>query len=163
MLPKIKKILYCTDLSENSEYACRYALYMACQTGADIYVLYVAEKPSPDALVTLETYVKDFGSRQKFIEQRLAQAKERLAKQLEHYLEVLPEDQRPGAERVKAIHVCESHPVDEILEQSEKLQCDLIVMGTHRKGMAHTFLGSVSKRVMSNSRIPVLVVPIAQR
>jgi len=33
-------------------------------------------------------------------------------------------------------------------------------MGTHRKGVAHTFLGSVSKRVMSNSRIPVLVVPL---
>ena len=163
MLPKIQKILYCTDLSENSEYACRYALYMACQTGADIYVLYVAEKPSPDALVTLETYVKDFGGRQKFIEQRLAQAKERLTKQLEHYLEVLPEDQKPGAERVKAIHVCESHPVDEILEQSEKLHCDLIVMGTHRKGMAHTFLGSVSKRVMSNTRIPVLVVPLPKK
>ena len=163
MLPKIEKILYCTDLSENSDYACRYALYMARQTDANIYVLHVAEKPSPDALVTLETYVKDFGGRQKFVDQRLAQAREMLNKQLERYLQTLPDDEKPGAERVKAIHVCESHPVDEILEQSEKLGCDLIVMGAHRKGVAHTFLGSVSKRVMSNTRIPVLVVPLPKR
>ena len=57
-------------------------------------------------------------------------------------------------------HVLDEVEDDEILQQSKKLDCDLIVMGTHRKGVAHTFLGSVSKRVMSNSRIPVLVVPL---
>ena len=118
MLPKIQKILYCTDLSENSDYACRYAIYMARQTGAEIYVLYVAEKPSPDALVTLETYVKDFAGREAFIKQRLSQARETLNRQLQHYLETVSDDEKPGAERIKSIHVCESHPVEEILDNS---------------------------------------------
>lgn len=160
MLPSINKILYCTDLSENSEYACRYALYLGQKTEADIYVLYVAEKPSPDAMVTLETYMQNFGGQKQFIDQRLAQTKEQLSDNLHRYLQSLPDDKRPAAERIKAINVCEAHPVDEILSQSEKLGCDLIVMGTHRKGIAYTFLGSVSKRVMSNTRTPVLVVPI---
>ena len=90
------------------------------------------------------------------------QAKERLSKQLEHYLETLPDDQRPGAERVKAIHVCESHPVDEILEQSEKLRCDLIVMGTHDYSVVGELLGSVAHKVVHRHTIPVLLVPLRE-
>lgn len=162
MLPKIEKILYCTDMSKNSEYACQYAFLLARQTGADIYVLYVAEKPSADAMVTLETYIKDFSGHQKFLQDRLAQTEKRLSERMHAYLDSLPEEEKKGAKHIKSINVCEAHPVDEILEQSKKLDVDLIVMGTHRKGVAYTFLGSVSKRVISNSRIPVLVVPIAQ-
>lgn len=160
MLPKFNRILYCTDMSESSENACRYAIYLARETGADIHVLYVAEKPSPDAMLTLETYIQDFGSREDFLAQRLTQARERLSGRLANYLESLPADEQPAPGQIKAIDVCEGHPVDEILDQSQKLHCDLILMGTHRKGVAHTFLGSVSKRVMSNTRIPVLVVPL---
>jgi len=160
MLPEIKKILYCTDLSKNAEYACRYAIYLARQTGADIYVLNVTELPSPDAMITLESYIKDFSGREAFVRQRLEQTRRLLTERLQSYIADLPEDQKPGSEHIKAINVCEAHPVDEILRQSKSLDVDLIVMGTHRKGVAHTFLGSVSKRVMSNSRIPVLVVPL---
>ncbi len=160
MLPAVKKILYCTDLSASAEYACRYAIYLARQTGAEIYVLHVAEMPSPDALITLETYIKDFSGREAFIKQRLRETKEQLTQRLRDYIAALPEDEKPDTGHIKAINVLEAHPVDEILDQSKRLDCDLIVMGTHRKGVAHTFLGSVSKRVMSNSRIPVLVVPL---
>lgn len=160
MLPAVKKILYCTDLSKNSEYACRYAIYLARLSGADVYVLYVAEKPSADAMVTLETYIQDFGGHKKFLQDRLAQTRQQLTERLHNYLDSLSDDERPLGEHIKAINVCEAHPVDEILEQSKELQCDLIVMGTHRKGIAYTFLGSVSKRVISNSRVPVLVVPL---
>ena len=160
MLPKFNKILYCTDMSKNSEYACRYAIYLARETGADVYVLYVAEKPSADAMVTLETYIKDFSGHAQFIKDRLAQTEKQLTERMHMYLDSLPVEEKPEPGSIKAINVCESHPVDEILEQSKTLGCDLIVMGTHRKGVAYTFLGSVSKRVMSNSRIPVLVVPL---
>ena len=160
MLPEIKKILYCTDLSENAEYACQYAIYLARQTGADIYVLNVTEMPSPDALITLESYIKDFSGREAFVRQRLEETRKLLTERLHGYLAELPEDKKPSADHIKAINVCEAHPVDEILRQSKSLDVDLIVMGTHRRGVGHTFLGSVSKRVMSNTRIPVLVVPL---
>ena len=44
MIPKIKKILYATDLSENSAYAFRYAVNSAQQHGAKIHILHVLEE-----------------------------------------------------------------------------------------------------------------------
>ena len=46
MIPKIKKILYTTDLSPNSAYAFRYAINAAKQHDAKIIFLHVLERPS---------------------------------------------------------------------------------------------------------------------
>ena len=40
MIPKIKKILYATDLSENSAYAFRYAVNSAKQHNAELVILH---------------------------------------------------------------------------------------------------------------------------
>ena len=98
MLPKIERILYCTDMSKNSEYACQYAFLLARETGADIYVLYVAEKPSADAMVTLETYIKDFDGHENFLNDRLAQTKQRLTERMHAYLDSLPEEEKTGSQ-----------------------------------------------------------------
>ncbi len=45
MIPKIKNILYTTDLSKNSAYAFRYAVNSAGHHGADIHILHVLEVP----------------------------------------------------------------------------------------------------------------------
>jgi nucleotide-binding universal stress UspA family protein len=54
----------------------------------------------------------------------------------------------------------ESHSVWRgIVEASEAGGADLIVMGSHgRSGMEKLVLGSVAQRVLSHSRLPVLVV-----
>ncbi|WP_428981112.1 universal stress protein [Marinomonas phaeophyticola] len=46
---------------------------------------------------------------------------------------------------------------------STKLKVDLIVMGTHEKGMFQTFLGSVAKNVLSRSQIPMYIVPLVEK
>jgi len=44
---------------------------------------------------------------------------------------------------------------------ADQINADAIVMGTHGKGaLEYTFLGSVAKRVVRKSRIPVLLVPL---
>jgi hypothetical protein len=43
MIPKIKNILYATDLSKNSAYAFRYAINSAEHHGANIHILHVWE------------------------------------------------------------------------------------------------------------------------
>ena len=49
---------------------------------------------------------------------------------------------------------------DEILEFAENEKVDIIVLGTKgKKGMEHTFLGSVAEKVIRRSPIPVLVIP----
>jgi len=50
--------------------------------------------------------------------------------------------------------------VQTILEQAEKLDAELIVMGSHGRGKLFDLLvGSVSAGVIRESRVPVLVVP----
>ena len=44
MIPKIKKILYATDLSPNSAYVFRYAVNSAIKHDADIIILHVFER-----------------------------------------------------------------------------------------------------------------------
>lgn len=48
-----------------------------------------------------------------------------------------------------------------ILSQAERLTADLIVMGTHGKGLARQLVvGSTSERVLRKAPCPVLLVPI---
>ena len=57
--------------------------------------------------------------------------------------------------------VCETgdHPHDAILKTANARKCDLIVMTSHgRKGLAAMILGSETRKVLTHSRIPVLVV-----
>lgn len=57
--------------------------------------------------------------------------------------------------------VCETsdHPYDAILKTAEARGCDLILMTSHgRKGLAAVLLGSETRKVLTHSRIPVLIV-----
>ncbi len=55
-------------------------------------------------------------------------------------------------------------PVREILRAIEEHDSDLVVMATHgRSGLSHFFLGSVAARVVRESPVPVLTVPVHHR
>ena len=59
----------------------------------------------------------------------------------------------------KTVHIKDSDPFDGILAASNESGCDLIVMSTHgRRGIDRLLLGSVSNKVLTYSKIPVLVV-----
>ena len=51
------------------------------------------------------------------------------------------------------------NPYEEIIENSGKSKCDLIMMASHgRKGVDAVLLGSETTRVLTHAKIPVLVV-----
>ena len=53
------------------------------------------------------------------------------------------------------------YPGTEVPACAKELACDLIVVGTHgRTGFRHFVLGSVTERIIRNSDVPVLVVPV---
>ncbi|MGB5618311.1 MAG: universal stress protein [Desulfobacterales bacterium] len=57
--------------------------------------------------------------------------------------------------------ICVGYPAEQILRQADKLECDVIVMGTHGKGLfSTTFLGSVAKKVLRRTRKPVFIIPL---
>jgi nucleotide-binding universal stress UspA family protein len=50
-----------------------------------------------------------------------------------------------------------------ILAEAERLEADLIVMGTHGRGAVYDLMvGSVSTAVLRGSRIPVLFIPVGK-
>jgi len=55
--------------------------------------------------------------------------------------------------------VIEGHPADDILKFAAENKANLIVMGSiGARGLARFLLGSVTEKVVRNSKVPVLVV-----
>jgi len=152
MLPKVKKILYTTDLSQNSTYVFRYALSSAEVHDAKIDVIYVNTPTAlalPDALPIVNSAEK-------------LEMTAKLKKRVEDFIELELKDNPSRASRVSSIQVVDGNPIVEILKKADELKPDVLIMGTHSKGLiAHTFLGSVATSVLQRIRIPVYIIPIS--
>ena len=160
MLPKIKRILYATDLSPNSKYAFSYAINSAMQHDARIIILHVLEPVSAAVQAQMETYLEE-GRLKQIFDEKINYTIEVIEKRLKKFCKEELADDPNAADRVQSIEVCEGFPPDEILEKASKLDCDAIVMGTHGKGMiANTFLGSTAKRVLRRARKPIFIIPL---
>lgn len=56
------------------------------------------------------------------------------------------------------VHEKDKHPAEGIIEASERLGCDLIVMASHgRRGLSRMLLGSQANQVVTQSSCPVLI------
>jgi nucleotide-binding universal stress UspA family protein len=157
MTPRIKKILYATDLSENSAYAFYYAIDLAKKNNASIVILHAVEPISPAVMPYFEKewIVK---VEKENITENIGQIKDRL----QNFCQTV-EGQvgSPCLSLVSKTLVPLGHPTEEILNAANKENCDLIVIGSHGKGfLAHTFLGSVSSEVLHRTRKPVFIVPL---
>ncbi len=78
---------------------------------------------------------------------------------------------RAVAEKLKASHpglhidieVLEGDPKTRILEEADRLDAHMVVVGTHdRKGLARLMLGSVAETIVHKAKVPVLVVKSAR-
>lgn len=159
----IKNVLYATDLSQNSSSAFGYAAHVAKLTGADIHILHVLEKLSDDAAFTLQTYIQDDAQRHNILDERVEKARKRLDERQDKFWDAQSEEDKKVRAQIKSVTVCESYPAEEILVSAKNNNCDLIVMGTHERGISHTFLGSVAKSVLRRSHVPTLVVPLGAK
>ncbi len=58
-------------------------------------------------------------------------------------------------------YIMEGSAEAQILKVAKEWPADILVVGTHgRKGLARMILGSVAERVIKNSNIPVIVIPV---
>lgn len=61
--------------------------------------------------------------------------------------------------RTAAVTATDEHPWRAIIKTARARKCDLIVMASHgRRGIAAVVLGSETTKVLTHSRLPVLVV-----
>lgn len=143
------KLLVATDFSPQTDKVLRVARRLASALSAELCVLHVAA-PEP----AFKTY--GAGERQDW-DETAAENRE------EHRL-VREAAQSMRDAGIDAVGIMlQGPPAKVILEEADKLDADLIVMGSHGFGAVFKLLlGSVSSAVMKKSGRPVLIVP-AQR
>jgi nucleotide-binding universal stress UspA family protein len=160
MLPEIKRILYTTDLSDNSAYAFRYAINSAKKHDARIIILHVLEELPPNIKALVSSYIDD-DEQEKIEEKNVTHMMDRIKKRLKIFCDKELKDDSESMDRIESIEVCQGYPADEILKKVKKLECDAIIMGTHGKGIIkNTYLGSMTKKVLRRVRKPVFVIPL---
>ena len=160
MIVDIRKILYCTDLSQNAVHAFRYAVQLARLTGAEIHILHVVEELSADAKLALQAYIMDDDKRDEALHDRANQAKAHLKERLNAFWAEQDKNDQKLRDQIVSVDAHEGYPAEQILNSAIEHGCDLVVMGAHEKGLSHNFLGSVAKSVLRRSRIPTLIIPL---
>lgn len=145
----MKKILCPIDFSPFSQKALHYAMALAKQHKATLYVQHVAETiPYP--------YYSGYGADIPILQNQ------DLQKQLRQRAQQALEDFIPAEAKQELALVpvlSEGTPYREILTLAEKEQIDMLLMGTHgRTGLEKLFLGSVTEKVMRKAPCPVLTV-----
>jgi len=150
--PKYKKVLFCTDFSENADYAFDYAFGIAKRDGGLLYILHVIPHNPHQAFA--ENYInkEDLEKIQRAIEEDLDN------KFREHYVKKI-------GNKIKFEIVTKSGREDnEILKFAKKENVDIIVMGTHgRTGIEHVFFGSVAEKVIRHNPFPVFIIPCKKK
>lgn len=168
MIPEIKKILFATDLSENSRHAFAYAASEATRHGASMVLVHVVEKAPGSIHAQLEGL---FGA-EKWRE--MQEAHERTARDIiigkrtdydiirralaDFCADANAEDPRCSFE-AQEILVVQGEVAEQILKTASDKGCDLVVLGAHKGLLGKTAVGSVAKAVLHGARVPVLVVP----
>ena len=138
----LKQILVPTDFSETSEVALRYAKAFADTFQAALHLLHVIE----DTLI-YAWEIPDPATIRESIEKNVRARLDR----------VLTKDEREQY-RARLVTVTGS-PFVEIVRYAQEQDIDLIVMGTHGRGLiAHMLLGSVAEKVVRKAPCPVLTV-----
>jgi nucleotide-binding universal stress UspA family protein len=93
------------------------------------------------------------------LQKRITHVTEEINNRLKIFLDEKVSDDPESAGIVASIEICQGYPANEILKKADDLHCDLIVMGTHGKGIVgQAFFGSVAKRVLRRVRKPVFII-----
>jgi nucleotide-binding universal stress UspA family protein len=173
MIPQIKKILFTTDLSQQTRHAFNYAVGLANQYGASLTILYVMEDVSPTQSANLQGFIGDerWEQLRQAHEQEVRQiliGKKRegsiIREALGEMFTAAQKDLREKNLRSDEIVVTQGDAVDCILAEADARQADLIVMGYHPRGrLEEAIVGSVSRSVLRRANVPVLLVRLPER
>jgi nucleotide-binding universal stress UspA family protein len=143
-----KHFLVPTDGSQLSLKAAQHAVSLAKEVGAKVSFFF--SKPDYPVAFYGEGALIDPTTPEKFAEIADRQAREILAQ-----TEKLARD--AGVEFASVAEVSDL-PYEAIIRAAEGAQCDLIFMASHgRRGISGLLLGSETQKVLTHSRIPVLV------
>jgi nucleotide-binding universal stress UspA family protein len=141
-----KRILVPTDGSDITAKAIATAIELARSVNAQLYTISVKE-PFPYSAIS---------EMQPTPPQEFFDAQERIAaKRVQAVVELCQQAGVPcQSHTVEALH-----PWEAIIEHAKRMECDLLVMASHgRRGVSALLLGSETQKVLTHSKVPVLVV-----
>lgn len=141
----MKKILVPTDFSKPSEYAAKMAARIAKKSNATVYLIHMIELP---------TGVIDMGASSKFsIPESMLYLRKTREKVLDFKAKFF--DESTKVEYFIKLNT----PFDGIQKYAEKIDADLIVMGSKgHSEFEEIIIGSNTEKIVRSSTIPVIVV-----
>jgi nucleotide-binding universal stress UspA family protein len=145
-----KHILLPTDGSALSDAAVREGISFAKDMGAKVTGICVMPSQHPVYYEGLSPEV--------YMEMQAEQRKE-LREAAEGYLSVIQKGAREAGVACNVLVETSDHPYEAIVQVAERAGCDLIMMASHgRRGVKAILIGSETQKVLTHSKIPVLVV-----
>ena len=164
------KILYVTDLSENSRLAFPYAASIARKYHAALTVFHVVETEH------FEKYLTGYISEEMWDKLRLQDLDDArdvlinrkrensiIKKNLDKICQESLKDTENEGYVAYDIVVRLGEPADRIVREAESNDYDLIIIGNHgKRSIREALIGSTSRRVLASCRVPVLVVPLPE-
>ena len=141
-----KRILVPTDGSDITAKAVDTAIALAKSVGAQLYTI-SAKEPFPYSAIS---------EMQPTPPQEFFDAQERIASARVQAVREACQVAGMGCEA----HTIEAlHPWEAIIEHAQRMGCDLVVMASHGlRGVSALLLGSETQKVLTHTKVPVLVV-----
>jgi nucleotide-binding universal stress UspA family protein len=141
-----KNILIATDGSELAGKAVLHGVALAKAIAAKVTVVTVMK---PFRVFTLEMNM---------VEDTSAEYKKRVQEQTDKTLKAAADQAKAASVACETVQVENEHPYQAIIDTAKTKGCDLIVMASHgRRGISALVLGSETVKVLTHSKIPVLV------
>src|SRR5437870_9031381 len=144
-----RHILIPTDGSERAHRAVTQGLALAKALAAKVTVVTI--EPSFDVYAVPASKVYEMSGA---FAEHAEQAKAHAGK----ILNAAAEEARAAGVTCETLQIEQDHPYEGIIDTANQRGCDLIVMASHgRGGIAAVVLGSVTNKVLTHTKIPVLV------
>ena len=141
-----KHILLPIDGSELSEAAIQKGIQFAKSINAEVTGFHV--------ILPFHVFSLRMGTLEDTKEQHERESKV----QAEQFLGVIKKAAEKAGVSCDTDYVTSSHPYEMIIKAAEKKGCDLIMMASHgRRGVQGLLIGSETQKVLTHTKIPVLV------
>ncbi len=141
-----KNILIPTDGSELANKAVEHGITLAKAIGAKITLMTVT---LPFHVFTLDPQV---------VEETSEQYNERIQRHAQNTLNAATAKAKAAGIPCDLVHLEHEHVYQAIIDSAKAKGCDLITMASHgRRGVSAIVLGSETVKVLTHSKIPVLV------
>ena len=157
----INNILYATDLGLYAPYLMEHVMSLATKHDAKVHAVHAIEPMGVFAESILSTYMPSHEV-QSLRRRGYTEVMDKIREQVESAFEDEFSECRYDLNLIDGIEVVNGKPAQVILETAQRCNADLIVMGCSSQSSESSSLGSVAAAVLSQSTVPVFLIPLAK-